>query len=149
MTLNDIYKVIDWYESISADEAFNDVGTLMRTRALLSAYSVKFARKIKEDAVSHRTNDFRYSVECKRRVIELMAKTDPHTQRAYTSAKANQMIEVEMSEMEESVEVADAMLDGNKIILKQVNHVLEAMRQDIAEMRVLRDDKCRNTPAFI
>lgn len=141
MTINDIYKVIDWYEAISQDEAFNDVATLMRTRDLLSAYSVKFARKIKDELVQHRTDDFRYSVELKRKVIGLMATKDVHTQRSYSSAKANQIVEVELSDLHERVEIAEATLEGNKIILRQINHVLEAMRQDIAEMRALRDDK--------
>lgn len=141
MTINDIYKVIDWYEAISQDEAFNDVATLMRTRDLLSAYSVKFARKIKDELVQHRTDDFRYGVELKRKVIGLMATKDVHTQRSYSSAKANQIVEVELSDLHERVEIAEATLEGNKIILRQINHVLEAMRQDIAEMRALRDDK--------
>lgn len=133
--------IVEWYEQISKDESFNDIQTLMKKRGQLAAASVNLAKQIKDKHSWLRRESFYAGISKKRLVIELQTKTDPNTNKAYTSAKANAMADTEWADFEAPLEVTEVEIDGDKLVLKQINQVLEAMRQDIAEMRAEREGK--------
>lgn len=133
--------IIEWYESICKDDSFNDIATLMQKRGQLSAASVTMAKGIKDKMIEHRREDFNLTIECKRRKIDLLSQTDPATNKVYTNVKVTDLIDVEFSDRLANVVAMETIIEGDKIILKQVNQVLEAMRQDIAELRAIREGK--------
>jgi hypothetical protein len=136
-----VEEIIQWYEGISQDPAFNDVATLMQQRAKLAAIlysmSVTFAGLLK----GYRRQEFLHEIALKRRIIMLTAETDNATGKAYSHAKAEAMAKVELSIEGEAVAASEGEIEGWKIYMRQANAVLEAMRQDIAELRKLRDDQ--------
>jgi ubiquinone biosynthesis protein UbiJ len=133
--------IIEWYEKTACDPSFTDIATLMQKRGKLSAHCVEMAKAIKDKMIEHRREDFRLTLASKRRKIELLSQTDPNTNKVYTNVKAADLIEVEFSDDLANVAAMETIIEGDKIILKQVNHVLEAMRQDIAELRGIREGK--------
>lgn len=133
-------EIIQWYEDISRDPSFNDVATLMQRRAELAARLYGAAKTLAGLLKGQRAAEYQYEVNVKRRVIMLTAETDNATGKAYSHAKAEAMAKVELSG--EGLEIAkeEGTIEGWKIWIRQANAVLEAMRQDIAEMRKLRDN---------
>lgn len=133
--------IIAWYEKISQDPAFNDIATLMQKRGQLSAELYKLSVTLQRVMAGHRKADYMYEIAMKRKVIDLTAMTDNATGRAYSHAKAEAMARVDF--LDEGLKLAEqeGTIDGWKIRLRQGNAVLEAMRQDIAELRKLRDNE--------
>lgn len=133
-------EIISWYEDISRDPSFNDVATLMQRRAELAARLYGASKTLASLLKGHRASEYQYEINVKRRVIMLTAETDNATGKAYSHARAEAMAKVELSS--EGLEVAkeEGTIEGWKIWIRQANAVLEAMRQDIAEMRKLRDN---------
>lgn len=133
--------IIEWYEAACKDHSFNDIQGLIQRRGQLSASSVDLAKKIKDRHSELRRKMFLAETNKKRRIIELQTTIDGNTGKPYTSAKATAIADVESAEEMLPLEVVEVEIDGDKMILKQINQVLEAMRQDIADMRAAREGK--------
>lgn len=133
-------EIITWYENVSRDPSFNDVATLMQRRAELAARLYGAAKTLAGLLKGQRAADYQYDVSMKKRIIMLTAETDNATGKAYSHAKAEAMARVEL--VDEGLEVAkqEGEIEGWKIWIRQANAVLEAMRQDIAELRNVRDN---------
>lgn len=138
----DIHKIMKWYEAIvSKKEQFVDIETLMKARAKLAIggydLSVEFAKEKQE----LRLLECDYDISKDKRVIKLMADTDPDTSKTYSSAKANQLADSELENIRIRIATLEGMTDGKSKVLAQTNKVLDAMQQDIAELRELRKGK--------
>lgn len=133
-------EIIQWYEDVSRDPSFNDVATLMQRRAELAARLFGAAKTLASLTKGQRAAEYQYEINVKRRVIMLTAETDNATGKAYSHAKAEAMAKVELADEGLAIAKEEGTIDGWKIWIRQANAVLEAMRQDIAEMRKLRDN---------
>lgn len=132
--------IVQWYERISRDDSFNDVASLMQKRGQLAASTVELAKRIKERGIMLRQLKFTTDLAMKRRFIELTQTTDPATGKTHTGAKADTMAWEQMADSHDKIETAEGEQEGDKIVLRQLNQVLEAMKQDIAELRNVRDN---------
>lgn len=138
----EMFDIIEWYKLNCGDIHPQDLGLLLEKRAKLAAYSVTYAKVIlrygKEYANYHVTR----SINVKIRANELQAKPDPDAanNKTYTNARSLEIATIENQGVYRDEYMAEANYNGHKLILNQVNAVLSAMQQDIAELRNVRED---------
>lgn len=138
----EMFNIIDWYRINCEIIGAEHLEQLMQKRAKLASYSVTYARFVLRYAKEYAKNHVTRQINVKVRANELQAMRDPNAagDKTYTNARANEIATAENKAVYMAEYMAEADYNGHRIILNQINAVLDSMRQDIAELRGIRGD---------
>lgn len=141
----EIYEIMDWWYALPYD--YNNLGELQFKRKQLASLALyigkELAIKIRELTIAHSQR----RIEEAKKSTEYQSKIDPDkttkdgATKTFTSARAKEKALIDIQPLYDREYKLEGEIEGSKIILKQVNLILQAQHQDIAEMRGVRDDE--------
>lgn len=136
---NNIYDIIEWWNNLPSD--FNDVKTLFEKRRRLAAHHVFMAKywsdKNKEYNAAYSTRKMKEAKEMVARLDMIDNTTEKYTTLGKSEAKALIHVEEEFFNAYE----LKGIIEGVKTIMDAVKIALQAMNQEIAELRGIRGDE--------
>lgn len=139
----EMFDLVDWFEQICLDPAYNDISTLNRNYGQLSALAVLQARKMRVISKDFRENHANRRIRCAIRQTELQESNDPATGKTYTATKAESVALKENQDVYYAEYKNQGEWEGSEIVLRQVNQVLYAMDKMVRELSGVYNNNTR------
>ena len=120
-----IEGIIDWYRKLPKD--YNDIATLLSASDRLAAAAYHMSK----EAADHRFLQSRFEMKAKSAFVKKKLSYSKEDSVAKATARA----EAETIEATESAKTYEALFQGERLILAEVDNVLGRMSQRLAIMR--------------
>lgn len=137
------FDIIEWFEQICLDNAFNDIELLTRNYGLLSALSVSQARKMRVVAKEYRSAHAERRIRCALREVELQETTDPFTTKPYTATKAQAIALKENQDVYRKEYTNQGEWEGGELVMRSIDKTLFAMFKMITELSGTRSSEAK------
>lgn len=129
----DIYSIMGWYGNLPS--GYNDLETLMyKRRMLVGMYGVMAREHNKNLKEFNNKHADRRIKEAKELLINLK-DIDPSTEKFNTLGKAEAIALKNIEPEYRGVYALKGVIDGTKILMEAVDKCLQAMNQEIADLR--------------
>lgn len=129
----DIYSINEWYMHL--DPGFNDLELLMHKRRMLVGFFNKLAKEYKEKLIEYNTGHANRRIAEALKIMEYVDSHDNQTNKGMLLGKAQAKTLTEIQKEYLHVYELKGLTEGYKVLKDSVQHTLQAMHQDIADLR--------------